>query len=284
MGKRTPNTTCIVCGEGFYNRPSTPNRKTCSRACNVLARKMGLIKSGRTAKNNAECYVCGKEFYRAPSHQKRSKSGKLFCSIKCQHEAQKKPVTKECLECGKSFTTIPAKAETQKYCSFRCSHKALVRQNDTRIEKECVICGEKFLTPLNRNKKFCSKKCMGKAHQQRFIEDKEFVTSWAKSLKSPNKLENLFDEHTPYSIKFTGDGKVWITFTDGKLKNPDFVVDGTTKVIEIFGDYWHKDEDTSILVEQYREVGYECLVLWESEIKSDLIGTLLKVIRFIETA
>lgn len=284
MVKRTPNATCIVCGEGFYNRPSTPNRKTCSKECNSLGRKMGFIKSGRTAKNNAICFVCEKEFYRPPSHQKRSKSGKQYCSIQCQHENQKKPVTKKCKECGKEFTTIPAKIETHKYCSFRCSHKALARQNDTRIEKECKICGEKFLAPKSKNQKYCSQKCMEVAHQQRFIDDEEFVSNWAKNLKSPNKLETLFNENTPYPIKFTGDGKVWITFSDGKLKNPDFVVDGTTKVIEIHGDYWHKGEDTNDLLDSYKEVGYDCLVLWETEIKTDLIGSLLKVIKFIETA
>ena len=240
MSYRTPNAKCIYCGEGFYNRPSTPNRKTCSKECNSLARKIGLIKSGATKKLNCTCSICNKDFYRSPKHQERSKSGKLYCSIECQHVDQKKPVTKVCKWCGEEYKTIPAKTESSKYCSFKCASE------------------DKFSNPE-----------MLKKMRQGFQN-------------SPNKLETYFFENTPEIVKFTGDGKVWINFNNGKLKNPDFVIDGTNKVIELFGDYWHKGEDTDELIQQYKEVGYDCLVFWESEIRENYPMVLARVLSFVE--
>jgi G:T-mismatch repair DNA endonuclease (very short patch repair protein) len=85
----------------------------------------------------------------------------------------------------------------------------------------------------------------------------------------PNRLERLFDKLTPTFIKYTGDGTFFIRFKDGKVKNPDFVVRPFRKwkaVIEIFGEYYHRPEEEKELIERYKEVGVNCLVVWEREI------------------
>ena len=79
----------------------------------------------------------------------------------------------------------------------------------------------------------------------------------------------MFNEQTPAHIDQTSDGKFFINFTNGKVKNPDFIVrpvKETKKVIEIFGRYWHKAEEEAELTERYAEVGYKCLVIWEEEV------------------
>lgn len=85
----------------------------------------------------------------------------------------------------------------------------------------------------------------------------------------PTKPERIFNEMTPDYISYVGDGNFWVSFKDGVHKNPDFKIIGQKKVIEIWGDYWHKDDDPYDLIYQYAEIGYKCLVIWEYEIKND---------------
>ena len=91
----------------------------------------------------------------------------------------------------------------------------------------------------------------------------------------------------PLGLVFTGDGKFWRHLPKlGHHKNADFIVPGpdpehpmrgVAKVVEAFGDFWHSRMFTgkapfdheSELVEAYADVGIECLVVWESEVKVD---------------
>jgi len=57
--------------------------------------------------------------------------------------------------------------------------------------------------------------------------------------------------------------------SNGKRKNPDFEVEGQNRVIEIHGDHWHKGEDTSILMEMFHRIGYECLIIWEKNLREN---------------
>ena len=84
-------------------------------------------------------------------------------------------------------------------------------------------------------------------------------------------------------------------------KNPDFLVPGpdpdhprrgTTKVVEAFGDYWHGESRTgkapfdheSELIAAYADIGIECLVLWESEVKRDPDGVRARLLAFVSPA
>jgi hypothetical protein len=100
--------------------------------------------------------------------------------------------------------------------------------------------------------------------------------------RSPNGLECFFDELTPENVRFVGDGSWWKTLPNGKHRNPDFKVAGQNKVIELFGDYWHRSEDPLVLIEMFHRIGYECLVIWEHEIREDPRGVLEVVRRFCD--
>ena len=41
---------------------------------------------------------------------------------------------------------------------------------------------------------------------------------------------------------------------------------GQKKIIELFGDYWHKDEDPSKRINIFAKYGYSTLVVWEKEL------------------
>jgi hypothetical protein len=98
--------------------------------------------------------------------------------------------------------------------------------------------------------------------------DREYVLMMgeARSLK-PNKPESslikVLDEMYPGEWKYTGD----FSFTVNG-KNPDFVnCNGQKKIIELFGDYWHRGENPQDRADIFSPFGYETLVIWEKELK-----------------
>ena len=84
--------------------------------------------------------------------------------------------------------------------------------------------------------------------------------------KWPTKPEKTFNEITPACIRYVGNSAWWRKLNDGKHHNPDFKVTGQNKVIEIFGDYWHRNDDPQKLIDLYAKAGLECLVFWEREV------------------
>ena len=102
----------------------------------------------------------------------------------------------------------------------------------------------------------------------------------------PNGLERRVAAMAP-SIIFTGDGAFWKWLPKlGKHKNADFILPGpdpekpkkgVTRVVEVFGDFWHSRMMTGKapfdheqeLIDAYADIGIACLILWESEVKTD---------------
>jgi hypothetical protein len=118
---------------------------------------------------------------------------------------------------------------------------------------------------------------------RRLFKTEEYVSSWSKGMTSlPNKLERHFDSITPKNVKYTGDGKFFLTFKDGTVKNPDFVIEHSRKVIEVYGDYWHRNDNPEDIVKAYIEIGFDCLVVWEREIHENEELILARVKKFID--
>lgn len=92
------------------------------------------------------------------------------------------------------------------------------------------------------------------------------------------KVLSLLDCIYSHEGRYTGDG----SFIVGG-KNPDFVlnVNGEDLLIEVFGDWWHRDEDPQIRINFFAKFGYRTLVIWEHELKniSRVVG---RIRRFVE--
>lgn len=100
-----------------------------------------------------------------------------------------------------------------------------------------------------------------------------------------NNLETRFHELYPF-LYFSGDGDFWRSVEGiSGSKCPDFVwkvesldsgvsFRNITHVIELFGDYWHneenigkpKEEHVKEITEFWEATGLKCLILWENEI------------------
>ena len=90
-------------------------------------------------------------------------------------------------------------------------------------------------------------------------------------------LLKLLNALYPNEWKYTGDFSFII---NGKC--PDFTnVNGQKKLIELFGDYWHRGENPQDRIDIFKPFGYETLVIWEHELKNKnkLIG---KIQRFYD--
>ncbi len=100
---------------------------------------------------------------------------------------------------------------------------------------------------------------------------------WAGSFsRSPNKLEIsmekiIKDNGFPY--KYVGSGEVIIGYW-----NPDFInINGQKKLIEVFGDYWHRNDNPQSRINRFKKYGFDTLVIWEHELKS--VDNVVKKIR-----
>lgn len=72
------NSVCKICGSVFYVKPSHKKRgwgKYCSIQCSAKGRLRGKF---------VFCDQCNKEIWRIPKQLNHSKSGKFFCSKRCQ--------------------------------------------------------------------------------------------------------------------------------------------------------------------------------------------------------
>ena len=83
------------------------------------------------------------------------------------------------------------------------------------------------------------------------------------------------------NVKYTGNGKFWLTFKNGKYKNPDFKIKKEKKVIEIGHTYWHTENEINETIKNYNEIGFECLYITEKDIKNDISETINKIFKFV---
>lgn len=245
--------TCIVCGKEFFGKyPGRRGNLVCSEEC-----RRQRISESKMKGQYIRCEECEKEFWVSPSRLSR---GVKYCSRECQERARKKKrIKKTCEECGAEYIVTQSHQESR-YCSVACYDKAQIN----RVKVNCTICGKELeRTPsqaARSNAALCSEECIKKYFLERIV----FFQS-----RTNTKPERMFNEQTPKHINRTSGGQFYINFSNGKVKNPDFIVrpvNKTKQVIEIFGRYWHKPEEEAELIEKYRQAGYDCLVLWEDEV------------------
>ena len=116
----------------------------------------------------------------------------------------------------------------------------------------------------------------GKHHTEESLR-KMLKAVCAKPNKPEQYLLQLLQEILPNEYKFVGDGSVIIGGC-----SPDFInTNGQKKFIEMFGDYWHRNDDEGNRIFQFKLFGFETLVVWEHELRDDEIEmTIAKIMEF----
>jgi G:T-mismatch repair DNA endonuclease (very short patch repair protein) len=47
----------------------------------------------------------------------------------------------------------------------------------------------------------------------------------------------------------------------------------------MFGDFWHQGQDPQIKIDKYARYGFDCLIVWERELKERAKTELIDIIR-----
>jgi len=131
------------------------------------------------------------------------------------------------------------------------------------------------------------RKNISKQSKERWQNPKFREKMLKANTKTPNKPETIINMITSGDIQYTGNRAFWRKIrilVNGeyveKYKNPDFKIKGQNKVIELYGDYWHKNDNPDDLIEAYKEAGLDCLIIWEHELK-DVDSVLIRIGEFI---
>lgn len=157
----------------------------------------------------------------------------------------------------------------------------------TLIQHYCK-CGHTIDRSTARRNGQCSHCARIKENLRRW-KDKDYrekvIRAMFRGLKlKPNKpekrLKNLLNKLLPNEYKYVGDGKVIL----GGFC-PDFInCNGQKKIIEFFGDYWHSRKDwkkrDKRKLKTYKNLGYDTLIIWESELKSFPEKTISRIMEF----
>ena len=255
-----------------------------------------------------ECTQCHKSFEVTNSRKKTARFCSHSCAAKVTKNRQghiKPLINNLCKMCDKEFKS---KYHPRLFCSRLCSiryggimgknsphttrGKTWEEMSPTRYHERktgkkivCSWCNEEFYrkkSHVERDSKFvfCSNKCR--------IEWMKINGSWPKGLtcstddrvrrnheeihkilwRRPTMPEKILDmylqDNFPGTWRYVGDG----SFTVGGY-NPDFInAEGKKQIIEMFGDYWHRDQDPQDRINLFKNYGYDCIIIWEKEVKA----------------
>lgn len=102
------------------------------------------------------------------------------------------------------------------------------------------------------------------------MQKESYWKNYVKGMNlKPNKperfLSTFLEEHFPGEFGYNGDYRLGVRI-DRLI--PDFVhIKGKKKVIDFLGSYWHTKKEFFTRSERYRKYDYDCLILWEQELK-----------------
>ncbi len=305
---------CVICDKELTHEQSRLNRNTCGKECGYIY--SGLKLSGRSTvkKIPLKCAYCGSDFKVYPSAVKiysTRKHIRKYCTKVCEgldrtgenNSNYKEFAPQFCIICNKQLTKkqIILKVKT---CSYKCGYA----NRDQKGEKgstwkdvdpmSCPICNKSLThSQIISNHKTCGSVCgyklasktmekrcntpkaifkmsdrMKKLWKTEEFQKKMAKSTWIRPTKPEKYIINVLNKLFPNEYKYVGDFQF---FLGGK--NPDFMnINGQKKLIEMFGDYWHKDENPKHRIDHFKRYGFDTLVIWQKELKNErvLIDTL----------
>ena len=249
------------------------------------------------------CRICDKKF---KSTRKEAKYCSHSCSAKgtknrLGHKKERKIFILVCLSCRKEFSIIDTKEPRKRFCSRKCASLNASKMASTNLEcrkkrsltlkgktweeispqtakyrktgkvlfcEQCRInIGYRKKSSIDKNRhNFCSSSCREKyIWEHRTPEEK---SEWLKnSARSGNRktrpeiiIENILSKNFS-GWEYAGNGKYHID-----KYHPDFINRIKKKIIEHYGDYWHKDDNPQDRIKLFKQFGYDTLVIWEHEV------------------
>jgi len=245
-----------------------------AKICNVGKKAIlkWMKKHNIKARNHSEA-LKGK--YQGKDHHMYGKKGKLHNNwgMKLSKEAREK-ISKAQIGNKKRLGKKHSQ-KTRELISQKCRGR---KQSRREIENRAKSLRGRKLPPFSKEWKDKISKSVTKLWQ-----NPEYVKKMMKSQhRKPSKLEIQFNSITPDIVKYIGNRAWWRKLSDGRYHNPDFKIIGQRKIVEVFGDYWHKNDDPQKLINLYKQIGYDCMIFWEHEIYDYPEIVTIKVNNFID--
>lgn len=284
--------TCRVCGMSYIGHPLTKECENCryQKCANpVCQNKIVRPKNGKqycsdACRQTKVCRECGNPY--VGQHK----------TTECEDCRYKECQRSDCLN-------KINRHRRNRYCSAACREQdPYAKKRATRVLVQCP-CGREFpkygenARGGGRGIKYCSSECRTKYHKTGSAwKDPEWAKEHGKRISQAKKgRPNLglrgykqTDQHLikrlgngsirasqeelsllPTLVKLgfrhTGEGSFWRRWPDGTIHNPDFVNEDKRVIIEYFGSYWHEPEEAEYAQQQWKAIGYDCLIVWDYE-------------------
>lgn len=219
---------------------------------------------------NKICRVCGRPFV-AKRQRNKVCSPECHRATKIEAARRQKKKRRICQVCGKEFVSKWSGRRGNIVCSEECRREAIARSKRKGNYVACEVCGKMtWKRPYNLSRArhyYCGEECHQESMRHRWWD---------------TKLELAIAEMDFPGVIKTSGRKLCIDVGGKRSWNPDFVVeplDKTRKVIEAFGRNWHNEEDAKRKIETYAKAGYDCLIVWENEVKDG--SFIVKVQEFL---
>ena len=156
--------------------------------------------------------------------------------------------------------------------------------NSNKEELLSLLCKRTWSAIKNKACEFYLKRNRSKVQSiamKKRYKNLSFQQKLHKSLnKKPNMLEKYFYNvitNIVSNLIYVGD----LSFFVGR-KNPDFVIEGTNKCIDLFGDYWHKGEDPQKRIKYFEKRGYDLIVIWEHEWNKEKDSVIENILKWVK--
>jgi len=245
---------CNDCGKTVGNNKT----KRCWE-CFIKSKQWFCIDCGRKVTPRAtRCTGCSVEYnsIMRKATNRTSKAKKYNKCIDCGTRIG--PTSVRCVTCCKVGSRNPRYIDGSTIGPFFCK---FCGEEIGKYSSACVICSQRIAQKKLWNTK---------EHQKKMAK--------ARNIK-PNKpeklLNNLLYELFPREYKYVGD----FQFCLGG-KNPDFMnINGQKKLIEFYGNYWHRNDDPQDRINHFKQYGFDTLVIWESELEN-MNSVINKLIEF----
>lgn len=307
---------CDYCGKKFMRKTymlSKSGKYFCSQACvgksigNLNLRNRWKQETSRRAKKiELTCDYCEITFWRKIFPCTVNGSAKHYCSRECVDMSKRKEgqaywEDRVCQYCEITFHV--RKSESKHFCSVKCAvrwraahglcfNAGTFKKGHVVPAKQCLNQSRKMKGHIfpeswreNKRKRYAERVIADPNYREIFVQSgqKGFIASM-KSFNRlrkegiPNKCEevllNMLREL--YSNEYEYNYGQYVIA--GKF--PDFVNNESRKLIEVFGEKFHKPGEEAEKIELYNGAGWDCLVIWAKQLQ-DRIKIKTKVMEFM---